>query len=81
MNKALTWSAAVCSPVTRARARSSCSRTKMEALIEAMYIAANADEGTVPAFYWVDQGFGYALSGKLERAQLLKLAEVVYRQL
>ena len=40
-----------------------------------------ADEGTVPAFYWVDQGFGYALSGKLERAQLLKLAEVVYRQL
>lgn len=40
-----------------------------------------ADQGAVPAFYWVDQGFGYALSGKLERAQLLKLAEVVYRQL
>lgn len=40
-----------------------------------------ADQGSVPAFYWIDQGFGYALSGKLERAQLLKLAESVYRQL
>ena len=32
-------------------------------------------------FYWVDQGFGYALSGKLPRDKLLGLAESVYRQL
>lgn len=40
-----------------------------------------ANQGAVPAFYWVDHGFGYALTGKLTREQLLKLAEVVYRQL
>jgi anti-sigma factor RsiW len=32
-------------------------------------------------FYWVDQGFGYALAGKLPRAKLLDLAESVHRQL
>ena len=40
-----------------------------------------SDEGPVPSFYWVDQGFGYALAGKLPREVLLKLAGVVYRQL
>jgi anti-sigma factor RsiW len=35
----------------------------------------------VSSFYWVDQGFGYALAGKLPRAGLLSLAESVYRQL
>lgn len=35
----------------------------------------------VSSFYWVDQGFGYALAGKLPREGLLKLAEVVYPQL
>ena len=35
----------------------------------------------VSSFYWVDQGFGYALAGKLPRAGLLGLAESVYRQL
>lgn len=35
----------------------------------------------VSSFYWVDQGFGYALAGKLPRAGLLTLAESVYRQL
>ncbi|HEX7889227.1 MAG TPA: anti-sigma factor [Ramlibacter sp.] len=38
-------------------------------------------QGDVASFYWVDQGFGYALSGKLPRQGLLVLAESVYRQL
>jgi anti-sigma factor RsiW len=38
-------------------------------------------EGGVSSFYWVDQGFGYALSGKLPRAGLLVLADSVYKQL
>jgi anti-sigma factor RsiW len=38
-------------------------------------------EAGVASFYWVDQGFGYALSGKLPRQGLLVLAEAVYRQL
>lgn len=40
-----------------------------------------APEGPVPGFYWVDQGFGYALSGPLSRDALMALAEAVYRQL
>lgn len=40
-----------------------------------------ASEGSVATFYWVDQGFGYALSGKLPRQGLLALAEAVYKQL
>lgn len=39
------------------------------------------NEGGVASFYWVDQGFGYALSGKTPRQRLLVLAENVYRQL
>jgi anti-sigma factor RsiW len=38
-------------------------------------------EGPVPSFYWVDQGFGYALSAAIPREELMKLAELVYRQL
>ena len=38
-------------------------------------------EGGISTFYWVDQGFGYALSGKLPRQGLLNLAEAVYKQL
>jgi anti-sigma factor RsiW len=38
-------------------------------------------EGPVASFYWVDQGFGYALSGELPRATLLALATSVHRQL
>jgi anti-sigma factor RsiW len=38
-------------------------------------------EGGISSFYWVDQGFGYALSGKLPRQGLLALAEAVYKQL
>jgi anti-sigma factor RsiW len=40
-----------------------------------------ANEAGVASFYWVDQGFGYALSGKLPRQALLTLAESVYKQL
>lgn len=38
-------------------------------------------DGPVASFYWVDQGFGYALAGKLPRQRLLGLAEAVYSQL
>lgn len=38
-------------------------------------------EGPVPSFYWVDQGFGYAVAGKLPRDVLLKLATLAYRDL
>lgn len=40
-----------------------------------------AQEGAVPSFYWVDQGFGYALAGQVARQELMKLAETVYQQL
>lgn len=39
------------------------------------------EEGPVASFYWVDQGFGYALSGEMPRAALLALATAVHRQL
>jgi len=39
------------------------------------------DDSAVPSFYWVDQGFGYALSAPLQRSALMELAEAVYRQL
>jgi anti-sigma factor RsiW len=38
-------------------------------------------EAGVASFYWVDQGFGYALTGRLPRQGLLVLAESVYKQL
>jgi len=37
-------------------------------------------DGAVASFYWVDQGFGYALSGALPRPALLAVATAVYRQ-
>lgn len=41
-----------------------------------------AREGNVRVFYWIDRNFGYALSSAdMEREELLKLANVVYRQL
>lgn len=39
------------------------------------------DEAGVASFYWIDQGFGYALSGNLPRARLLALATAVHAQL
>lgn len=38
-------------------------------------------DGPVPSFYWVEQGFGYALSGAVSRDELMKLAQLVYQQL
>ncbi|WCM91599.1 anti-sigma factor [Acidovorax sp. NCPPB 2350] len=38
-------------------------------------------DGPVPCFYWVDGGFGYALSGPLPREALLALATAVHPQL
>lgn len=35
----------------------------------------------IPSFYWVDQGFGYALAGQLPHASLMALAQAVYHQL
>lgn len=40
-----------------------------------------SSDGPVPSFYWVDQGFGYALSGAASREELMKLAQLVYQQL
>ncbi len=40
-----------------------------------------SNAGPVPGFYWVDQGFGYALAGKLPRENLMQLAQAVYQQL
>jgi anti-sigma factor RsiW len=40
-----------------------------------------AIENGVGVFYWIDDECGYALSGKLDRAQLLRIAQVVYGQL
>lgn len=40
-----------------------------------------AIENGVGVFYWVDDECGYALSGALDRTQLLALARVVYGQL
>lgn len=39
------------------------------------------NEGKINSFYWVDRGFGYALTGSVPREQLMRLANVVYAQL
>jgi anti-sigma factor RsiW len=40
-----------------------------------------ASVGGLSVFYWADEGFGYALSGELERSGLLSVANIVHRQL
>jgi anti-sigma factor RsiW len=40
-----------------------------------------AQEGRVNVFYWVDAECGYALSGEVDKAQLSRVANLVYRQL
>ena len=37
-------------------------------------------EGGVGAFYWSDEGFGYAIAAKADRDLLLRIAELVYHQ-
>jgi anti-sigma factor RsiW len=40
-----------------------------------------SQEDKVSVFYWIDGKLGYALSGDMDRASLLAVANVVYRQL
>lgn len=40
-----------------------------------------AQENNIGVFYWVDRGFGYALSGDTAKSQLLAVAEAAYKQL
>ena len=40
-----------------------------------------SSDGPVPGFYWVDQGFGYALAGNLTRDKLMAIAQAVYQQI
>lgn len=40
-----------------------------------------AQENGVGVFYWLDGRLGYALSGETDRAELLRVADAVYRQL
>ena len=38
-------------------------------------------DAAVPSFYWAEQGFGYALSGPVDKRTLMALADSVYAQL
>jgi anti-sigma factor RsiW len=40
-----------------------------------------AQDGNVRIFYWVDRGLGLALSGEIEKDELLRVATAVYQQL
>lgn len=40
-----------------------------------------AQENNVGVFYWLDRKLGYALSGEVEKTELLRVATTVYRQL
>ena len=40
-----------------------------------------AREENVGVFYWIDGPFGYALTGDLEKSELLRIAQLVYQQL
>jgi len=40
-----------------------------------------AQEKNVGVFYWVDQKLAYALSGDIEKTELLRVATAVYKQL
>lgn len=57
-----------------------------------LYVRVNADDSRetafrfaqergVGVFYWLDRKLGYALSGEVEKAELLRVATAVYRQL
>lgn len=37
-------------------------------------------ERGVSVFYWLDRKFGYALSGEIDKAELLRVAKLVYQQ-
>jgi anti-sigma factor RsiW len=38
------------------------------------------EEGGIGAFYWSDEGFGYAITAKANRDLLLRIAEIVYQR-
>jgi anti-sigma factor RsiW len=40
-----------------------------------------AQERGISVFYWIDGRFGYALSGEIDKSELLRVAKVVYQQL
>jgi anti-sigma factor RsiW len=40
-----------------------------------------ARENGIGVFYWLDGRLGYALSGEMDKAELLRVATAVYRQL
>lgn len=40
-----------------------------------------AQEGKVSVFYWIDGDMSYALSGEIEKADLLRVANAVYQEL
>ena len=40
-----------------------------------------AQDGNVRVFYWIDRGLGLALSGEVEKDELLRVATTVYQQL
>ena len=57
-----------------------------------LYVRTNADETGetafrfahehgVGVFYWLDRKLGYALSGEIQKEDLLRLATTVHRQL
>jgi len=48
---------------------------------QAMTAFRYAESGNIGAFYWIDGGAGYALSGPADRVRLLKVARAVYEQL
>lgn len=40
-----------------------------------------SQEGSVGVFYWMDRQLSYALSGEVEKTELLRIAHVVYQKL
>ena len=40
-----------------------------------------SQERGISVFYWLDGKFGYALSGEIDKTELLRVAKVVYQQL
>ncbi|HZD42087.1 MAG TPA: anti-sigma factor [Terriglobales bacterium] len=40
-----------------------------------------AQEGKIGVFYWIDRRLSYALSGEVEKPELLKVANAIYRKL
>lgn len=40
-----------------------------------------AQDGNVRVFYWIDRRLGYALSGEIDKSELLRVANTVYQHL